>query len=302
MRKFTKVSGTKINDSDICRVKLMKHIVQVEYLQKESSGFHNIKAIDKDSYIYLPDGEIKAYNHADNRSQSVASLKRSFRKIRDLINNNFFGDDSELHLILTYSENMRDTVRLYSDFDSFNKRLKRRYPGLEYIDVVEPQGRGAWHHHCLLKWDKPLFIPFSELSEIWGHGYVLIRRLNDVDNIGAYLCAYLGDVELDDETLKVAVQQKLAVKDVDVQGQKKRFVKGGRLHLYPPGMNLFRHSRGMRYPEVKKMLYRDVKKIVGSRKPNYSQTIEIREVENQNKIENKLLNRICYENYNIKRD
>jgi hypothetical protein len=263
------------------------------------NGLNKIQKLSKYEYMVKDTGEILEYNLSENRGQNIAGLKDTFRKIRDLINNNFTGQGNEIHATLTYAENMTDPKRLHKDFGAFWKRYKRKFgDNIDYLSVVEPQGRGAWHCHVLIKHhdlDK-LYIDPAEMAKLWGHGFIKIKSLSGVDNIGAYLSAYLGDVELTDEILKDAVTNHLEIKEVDVQGTKKQFIKGGRLHMYPSGMNLFRHSDGIKFPEVQEMKYRELKKIVGSRVPNYSKTVTILE-----QGSDQVLNRITYENYNMKR-
>jgi len=78
-----------------------------------------------------------------------------------------------------------------------------------------------------------------------------------------------------------------------VDGVEKKFIKGGRLHRYPNGMNLYRTSRGIKKPDRVDMAYSDIKKVVGSAKPHYTKSIHI-ETEDFNNV-------ITYEQYNTKR-
>lgn len=286
-----------ILSDDIVTVTEMKHIIEVQHMQKMNRQAH-IKKLDKHRYVDLQTGEIKEFKHIDNRSESYNSLRQTFKKLRYLINANFEGKPNELHVILTYAENMRDTKRLYNDFKRFMTRLKRKYKGvstIDYISVVEPQGRGAWHSHLLLRFNdlNSIFIRNDELCNLWGQGFTKIKSLKDVDNIGAYLSAYLSDMELtEDNILKFTnTDYKVITKQVD--GQQKKFIKGGRLHLYPAGMNIFRKSKGIVYPVRQKMKYKEVKKIVGSAKPTFHKSIMI---ENDD-----ITNTINYEQYNLKR-
>lgn len=289
--------GVIIPDGDLVTVTKMNHIVEVQHMQKMNRKAH-IKKLDKDRYIYLGSGEIKEFNHIENRSQSFNSLRQTFKKLRYLINNNFTGAGNELHVILTYAENMTDTKRLYKDYEKFIKRLRYKYKdisSIDYISVVEPQGRGAWHCHLLLRFNDidKVYIENSMLAELWGHGFVTIRSLKDVDNIGAYLSAYLTDVELTEENIISVVDTDYVIVVKEVNGQEKNIVKGGRLHLYPSGMNLFRKSKGIVYPERQRMKYKEIKKIVGSAEPTYQKSIT---VENDD-----FTNTINYEQYNLKR-
>ena len=302
--KFEKSRGQAIDNNKMVRVKKMNHIVEVVSIQSATNGLNKIHKLSKTHYVFKDTGEIKEYKLSKNRGQNIAGLKKSFRRIRDLINNNFTGHGNEIHVTLTYAENMTDPKRLYSDFEKFWKRYQYRYgKNCDYLSVVEPQGRGAWHCHVLIRHNDvdKLYIPSDEMARLWGHGFIKIRSLKGVDNIGAYLSAYLGDIELTEETLKSAFGKtgsldKIEIKEVEVNGNKKRYIKGGRLHLYPPGMNIYRKSKGIVFPEVEKMKYGDVKKIVGTATPNYSTTVTILDDEKE-----KILNRITYEHYNMKR-
>ena len=243
-----------IASDEVVTVTRTNHIVEVQYMQRMNRKAR-IKKLDKDTYLYIDTGEIKKFNHIENRSQSFNSLRQTFKKLRYLINNNFTGQGNELHVTLTYAENMTDTGRLYRDFDKFMKRLKysfRNETSIDYINVIEPQERGAWHCHLLLRFNdlEEIYIPNkfdkvtkkpidAPLFEMWGHGYVTIKGLKDVDNIGAYLSAYLTDVELTEDNILGLIGTDYEVITRQVDGQEKRFIKGGRLHMYPPGMNLF---------------------------------------------------------------
>lgn len=286
-----------IADDDLVTVTEMNHIVEVQHMRKMNRQAH-IKKLDKDRYVDLQTGEIKEFKHIENRSDSYNSLRQTFKKLRYLINANFEGKPNELHVILTYKENMTDTKRLYSDFDKFMKRLRYKYrneSSIDYISVVEPQERGAWHSHLLLRFNdlEKIYIPNEELASLWEQGFTKTKSLKNVDNIGAYLSAYLTDVELTDENVIKAISDKAAIKIVQVEGQEKKFVKGGRLHMYPSGMNLFRKSKGIVYPERQRMKHKNVKKIVRSAQPHYEKTYNVEDDDFQNTI--------TFQQYNLKR-
>ncbi|MEK3997380.1 hypothetical protein MKY29_21975, partial [Psychrobacillus sp. FSL K6-2365] len=162
---------------------------------------------------------------------------------------------------------------------------------LDYMCVVEPQGRGAWHCHMLLRFNDldRIFIKNEDLALVWGHGFVTIKSLEGNDNIGAYLSAYLADIELDTEKMDLNSMMKLHQEEREVttkivEGKEKKFVKGGRLHLYPPGMNLYRKSKGIEFPERQEMRYSDIKKVVGSAKPHYQKSYRIETEDFENTI------------------
>ena len=301
--KFQKSSGAYLPlDTESCTVTRMGDIVEVRTMTANPTGLRSITQISKDQYILNETGEVKDYQHGENRACNVSSLKQTFSKIRHYINNNFTGAKNELFVTLTYAENMTDVKRLYRDIDVFMKRLKRRFPGIEYFLVVEPQARGAWHCHILMKdtSSKKLYIPNSEMERLWGHGWTTTKRLNHCDNIGAYLSAYLADIELSEYINLTGVPDHIEIRDVEMRDENgslvsKRMVKGGRCYLYPSGMNIFRHSRGIVPPSSEKMTYSRVKEIVGDATPDYSSTVEILD------DEDKSLNTIRYYSFNLKR-
>lgn len=206
-------------------------IKEVVYVNIISHSLKEYRKISRNQVVNVVTGEIIDCKVSSTREDNQVSLRRTIKRLRDLINCNFFGDDNELFITLTYRENMTDYKRLYKDFDRFYKRLRYRFKDIEfcYISVIEPQERGAWHLHVLLKaLNKDyLFIDNdSVISELWGQGFTKTQRLRGVDNVGAYLSSYLTDL-------------------IDEKGRKK---KGARLYLYPSGVNIYRCSRNCRRP------------------------------------------------------
>lgn len=207
----------------------------------------SVRKVDADHYVNCSTGEICVYSHrSTSRAESIQSTRRSLTYLRALVNTNCRKDNIEClkWVTLTYAENVRDSARVYRDFKSFIAKYRRVYGPVEYIVVVEPQARGAWHCHVIIIHPcKAPYVPNARLRELWGQGFVQVKNLSCVDNIGAYLSAYLGDVEVDP-----SYQGDDAVVKTMADGLKKKFIKGGRLALYPPGMNIYRCSRGVLRP------------------------------------------------------
>lgn len=282
---------------DIVMLTKMGHISEIQYMEKMNLKPHTIK-LSKHEYLVLETGEVKQYIHNENRSQNANSLRKTFKKLRYLINNNFIGASNELFLTLTYAENMTDNERLYTDVDKFVKRLRYRCKNqstVDYLNVVEPQERGAWHCHMLIRFNdlEKIFIPNAELAKLWGHGFVTVKSMKKVDNIGAYLTAYLADVELTGDNDDLAYKDDTKVVEKTVNGQEKKFIKGGRLYMYPSGMNLYRKSKGILPPERSRMHYEKAKEAIGAGNPNYFRRIDIETPEYSNVL--------IYEEYNTLR-
>ena len=295
--KTKKTDEVIIKPNDLVTVTKMGNITEIQHMEKMNTR-QTIQKISKHQYVVLETGEVKDFELSANRSENINSLRKTMKKMRYLINNNFYGKKNELALTLTYEENMTDTKRLEEDLESFIDKLRYRYKGktkIEYMHVIEPQGRGAWHSHTLLRFEdlKYIYIPNDEIRKMWGQGIVTVKHLNNVDNIGAYLTAYLTDIEFTDENVRLE-HIGSTIEEKEVNGVKKKFIKGGRLFLYPPGMNLFRKSNGIKYPEREKMTYKKAKKEVGFAEPNFS---SVTKIENDD-----FKNTISFEEYNSKRN
>lgn len=257
------------------KIKKMNHIVEVTYIEKKSQSLKKFKKIDKNTMLNLETGELIQVDNKEDRQSNLSSLRRTISSIRDLINMNFTGQKNELFITLTYKENMQDLDKLYKDFEKFYKKLKRRFKNQEllYISVVEPQERGAWHIHLLLKnlSVEELYIPNETISNLWGNGFTKTERLAQVDNIGAYLSSYLTNLREGEETKK-----------------------GQRLHLYPSGMNIYRCSKNVKRPIVVDNQYKYIESIKDFK--TYEVSYLIADIENM-----KELNYLKKEYYNLKR-
>lgn len=298
--EFKKLDNFSIDKKDIVCVKEMGNVVEITYLQHKNNGA-TIKKINNDEYMVVASGEIKQAQHIESRADDKAQVSQSLKRLRDYINTNVVDVNKCKWITLTYKENMTDTKRLYKDFEKFIKRFRYKYGHIEYIVACEPQGRGAWHMHCIIIFDDIApFIPNNEIANLWKQGFTKTTKLDNIDNIGAYLTAYLGDMEYEEFINCGASYKFLNLKEVDhIENIKlnkpKKFVKGGRLHMYPPNFNLYRISRGIKKPIKEYMSYKKAKEKVGSGKPTYTSTICLTD------IDNNFSNIISYESYNTKR-
>ena len=262
---------------EFCKVKITGNITAISIAPRSSPGF---KKLNRDSYMILKTGEVKKFNHILNRAQSVHSIRDSIGRLRDLINCNVTDSSHCLWVTLTYRENMTDTKRLYDDFRQFWRKFKRwlnrqHFDIPEYITVIEPQGRGAWHIHGIFIFpsDAPYVSNNDVMERLWEHGYTKVKRLKTCDNLGAYLSAYLCDLPVDEESRVGAAAGEIVEKVVNSDGipVKKQFLKGSRLHMYPPGTKLYRTSRGIKRPISEIMMYGCAKNVAGvrNRTPTY---------------------------------
>lgn len=114
------------------------------------------------------------------------SINRTKTEIRRLVNAN---PQLNKFMTLTFADNITDLKTANYMFNQFIKRISYRYKNFEYFAVPEFQKRGAVHYHVLCNLP---YIEMDALEYIWGHGMVNIRKVDEVNNLGAYMSKYLG--------------------------------------------------------------------------------------------------------------
>ena len=281
------------NPNVLVKVTEMGNVVEVQYMSRR-----NCKQIIQmlpggEQFVICATGEVKDIEHHATRKDNKKGLYKTFANARAVINANVTDVSKVRWCTLTYAENMTDPKRLYTDFEKFNKRFQyyckqKGYSKPEYIVMMEPQGRGAWHAHLLYIWQdqKAPYIANQEFREMWGHGFVRIKKLDNVDNVGAYLTAYLGDMEIDEMDLSKAVGKQckvVEVEDEDGKKVKKAIVKGARLDLYPANFNMLRCSRGVKRPVAEMMSQEEANKKVSAATKTFESAIKL--VDNENDFE-----------------
>ena len=130
-----------------------------------------VKKLNADEYMDS-NGNIKKFKKSETRADGLDSVGKTLKRLRRLISSNFKGGASELWVTLTYAENVTDTSVVYKDFKNFMKKLRRKYAktrSLEYINVLEPQRRGAWHMHLLIKTDNGSYLRVEndDMRRLW---------------------------------------------------------------------------------------------------------------------------------------
>lgn len=289
----------QILDGDTVRLKEMGNITEIMFSKKRSLGGY-ITKIDKDHYVDNRTGEFLEFKHLENRAQDLANVAKSLARGRDVLNANIVDVSHCRWITLTYADNMTNPRKLLFDFQNFNKRCRAIYGHYEYITAAEPQGRGAWHLHCVFIFDsKAPYMENTVVRDCWKQGFVTVKRLDNVDNVGAYLTAYLGDMELS-EAVSVFHEKTIyssGVKEVDYVDENglkrtKYYIKGARLCMYPPGFHIFRWSKGIKKPDVSFVSYKTAKEKASSAKLTFTKTVSLEDAETTFK------NTIQYEYYN----
>jgi hypothetical protein len=168
-----------------------------------------ISGLEVEHYEYLSKMQVRGYKRKprkekvkeefkkqpkENTEKTKFSVNRTRTQIRRLTNTNY-----ELNKFLTLTSKITDIDKSNKIFNLFTQRMKTRYPKFMYIAVLEfqkdidhfgiakPDG-GAVHYHIICNIP---YVKSKELEEIWGQGFIKIKRIKKDTNLGDYLCKYL---------------------------------------------------------------------------------------------------------------
>lgn len=163
---------------------------------------------------------------SDDTDSRERSLKRAKANLRRLVNSNIGRHGKEFtakFLTLTFKENVQDIEQANYEFVKFIKRLNyycfgTKKANLKYTCVIEFQKRGAIHYHVII-YNMP-FVKANDIAKVWGNGFIKINKIDDVDNVGAYVAEYLGQAEKG---------QGKNIEDDRLRGQKSYFSSRGLL-------------------------------------------------------------------------
>ena len=154
--------------------------------------------------MYKYGKEVKAENEKQNQ-KAESSIRRTKANIKRLANAN---PQLKKFLTLTFAESTTDLTVANRLFHLAMKRIIHGKPEFEYIAVVEyqkdtdyfgkvkPEG-GSVHYHLLCKIETILNRTQFEWERwfqkrYWKYGFVKIKDVKTIKNMGAYFCKYLG--------------------------------------------------------------------------------------------------------------
>lgn len=157
--------------------------------------------------------QIKDHNNISLVQALIRSGNLAKKEIRRIVNSNVsqWGSASPKFFTITFADNIQDQKAANYEFTKFIQRLnwqifKTKKVLLKYLVVLQYQDRGAIHWHVIF-FNLPL-IPVNQeyqkrwsswceynfnLSDLWGQGFVKINRIDNVDNVGAYVASYVGN-------------------------------------------------------------------------------------------------------------
>ena len=162
--------------------------------------YHDYKT-NEGRYLVHPDAEHNLFTEMEEakekKQKAKSSLSRTRTELRRKINSN---PELTTFLTLTFKENITDVKIANLTFNRFIVRMRKERPDFKYIAVIEFQKRGAVHYHLLCDLDISGLKTESETKAYertfakgeWKNGFVKIKPVAHVDNMGAYFCKYLS--------------------------------------------------------------------------------------------------------------
>lgn len=235
-----------IKDSDIVKVRVIKDeaiLHNINTCNKRAT----IKRISGGRHINVRTGEIVEETKQVNRGDCLYNLIQSNIQLQDLIKENTINLNKILLITLTYKEKVLDTHKIGEDFKLFMKKLRRNiveFGKIEFINVYElNKDRQGYHIHAILFFNeskRKVFVPLIRIYNLWGNGAVTVGAPNGFGYY-YYLTPYLHLSNADN------------TEDNHMQEKAKRQME------LPAGLNLYRHSKGIKKPLIFTDTYENTK-------------------------------------------
>jgi len=166
-----------------------------------------VRRKNADTYVCVgvePSGEDSLSNQEDEAKMGkrADNARRASMAFRRIVTSNLVGAAPATLVTLTYKDNFTDLSAAYRHLTAFNQSLRYRYgKTFSYVLVPEFQKRGAVHFHALY-WGLPEELFHSEretrvLSQLWGHGFVFLKKTDGNERLAFYLAKYFTKAFLD---------------------------------------------------------------------------------------------------------
>ena len=129
-----------------------------------------------------------------NRSKVMSRAQRELRRI---VNSNVgqYGEEFTAKFVtLTFREHITDLRSANAEFKKFIMRLNysmfnSKKANIKYTVVPEFTKKGRVHYHVIF-YNLP-YVKADKLASIWGQGFIKINKIDNCDNVGAYVSKYM---------------------------------------------------------------------------------------------------------------
>lgn len=192
-------------------IRLIQAGRSVEVIEYEKPVIKKDQFLSKNNVAHITREKRKVSASAPDKEKNRETvLYRARNEVRRLINANVnrqFDMASSVYkpvfLTLTFADNIQNITAANIEFRKFIKRLgnyiAKDQAYVQYVAVPEFQKRGAVHYHLVI-FNLP-YIKTSKIEDIWRNGFIQIKSIEEVDNIGAYMSKYMTKDSNGDERL-----------------------------------------------------------------------------------------------------
>ena len=168
---------------------------QIELYEYETEVIYGYK--DKKRGIIR--GRSSEASEEDKKLNREKVFNRARRDLRRIINCNY--TDKSKFLTLTF----KDADEVSMDIKKSNYELRKFIKRLNYYlgyklayscvpeiqeERYEKYGVLVWHYHLVL-YNVPQKLDVKKLAGLWNKGFIKINVIENVDNVGAYICKYM---------------------------------------------------------------------------------------------------------------
>ena len=138
--------------------------------------------------------ELTLEEKEENREKVMSRARRDLRRI---VNSNIgqYGEDFTAKFVtLTFREHVTDLRSANAEFKKFIMRLNyfmfnSKKAHIKYTVVPEFTKKGRVHYHVIF-YNLP-YVKSDKLEKIWGQGFIKINKIDNCDNVGAYVSKYM---------------------------------------------------------------------------------------------------------------
>ncbi len=216
--------NTWIGNDDVVTVKHFSGCKKVHYSSHEQNNLSNYKKLNNKCCINKVTNKIIGYKQNTNKVPKYVA--REVARGKDILIHHFSGHQNVLFFTLTFEKAYMDISGTKKHFNSFLKKLKRRYGKLIYFYVIELQKERkepSLHIHAAIKMveQKRFTVNKDEAEVLWGHGFIKAKRLYNVQKISSYFF--------------------------------KDFFREENLKIYPKNSHIYYSSQGLKPPTVEKL-------------------------------------------------
>lgn len=201
MKNIENFDNENINIPELVRKKVVisGNIVEVyEYEVGYWKGY--VKEPSENEKLGRKKG-FRSENYDKHREQVLSRARRDLRRIINANIGSYGRDFTAKFVTLTFADNVQSVQDANYEFQKFIKRLNYQMFGnkkanIKYSTVIEFQKRGAVHYHVIF-YNLP-YLKADMISNVWGNGFIKINKIDNVDNVGAYVCKYMTKDNVDE--------------------------------------------------------------------------------------------------------